>query len=67
MDIDDEGFKATVERAAAAERAFEAVTRLVVVKDNQRREYWADSWRVSIQDAPVARSSSSRLATTTMP
>lgn len=50
MDIDDDGCKATVERAAAAERAFEAVTRLVVVQDDQRREYWADSWHVSVQD-----------------
>jgi len=50
MDSGEEGFEATVERTAAAERAFEAVTRLVVVKDDQRREYWADSWRVSVQD-----------------
>ncbi|MGV2581458.1 hypothetical protein [Mycobacterium avium] len=50
MHSGDEGFEATVEHAAAAERAFEAVTRLVVVKDDQRREYWADSWHVSVQD-----------------
>lgn len=66
MDIDDEGFKATVERAAAPERAFEAVTRLVVVKGDERREYWADSWG-SLSKTAVARSSSSRFATTTTP
>ncbi|MDO2394741.1 hypothetical protein [Mycobacterium avium] len=50
MHSGDEGFEATVERTAAAERAFEAVSRLVVVKGDVRREYWADSWHVSVQD-----------------
>ncbi|GAB4664304.1 hypothetical protein [Mycobacterium avium] len=38
------------ERRQAAEEALEDVTRLVIVKDGVYKEFWADSWRVSLQD-----------------
>jgi hypothetical protein len=51
MDIDDdEALKAAHDRTVAAAHAFEAVTRLVVVKDGVHTEHWADSWRVDVQD-----------------
>ncbi|EIU51775.1 hypothetical protein [Mycobacteroides abscessus] len=31
-------------------RAFEDVTRVVIIADNTYTEYWADSWKISVQD-----------------
>ena len=39
------------ERTATAAAACEDVTRLVIVKNGAYTEHWADSWRVSVQDA----------------
>jgi len=38
-------------RTAVVGEAAECVTRVVVVKDGMYKEYWADGWRISIQDA----------------
>lgn len=39
------------ERSALGNNAFQDVTRVVLVTENgEYPEYWADSWRVSIQD-----------------
>lgn len=37
-------------RNPLAEQACQDVTRVVVVKDGVYTEYWAESWRVDIQD-----------------
>ncbi len=37
-------------RTNSASSACESVTRVVVAQDNVYTEYWADSWRVLVQD-----------------
>lgn len=51
MGVSDE-IRIQHERTATARQALADVTRVVVVsKDGEFKEYWADSWGVSVQDA----------------
>lgn len=38
------------DRTNMGDRAFEDVTRVVIIADNTYTEYWADSWKVFVQD-----------------
>ena len=50
MDI-EEALKIRLERSAAAEEAFQSVTRVVVIKNGAYTEHWADSFHVRVEDA----------------
>ncbi|MBE5477705.1 hypothetical protein E3G68_005038 [Mycobacteroides abscessus] len=38
------------DRTNMGNQALEDVTRVVIIADNTYTEYWADSWKISVQD-----------------